>query len=88
MSYFAKSIPLLVNHESIFYRSLRYYYYNLEDMITVSENINLILSVLGDKNLHIKIVEYFVYCIRGGSRGGQSGHATHVKNAQVINIQS
>ena len=25
---------------------------------------------------------------RGGSRGGQSGHATHVKNAQVINIQS
>ena len=26
--------------------------------------------------------------LRGGSRGGQSGHATHVKNAQVINIQS
>ena len=25
---------------------------------------------------------------RGGSRCGQSGHATHVKNAQVINIQS
>ena len=25
---------------------------------------------------------------RGGSRGGQSVHATHVKNAQVINIQS
>ena len=25
---------------------------------------------------------------RGGSRGGQSGHATHVKNAQVINVQS
>ena len=31
-------------------------------MITLSEDINLILSVLGDKNLHI--VEYSVYCIK------------------------
>ena len=28
-----------------------------------------------------------VFWHKGRSRGGQSGHATHIKNAQVINVQ-
>ena len=50
---------------------------------TTKKPLNFFTSVLFLPNPDAEAVHDM-----GGSRGGQNGHATHVKNAQVINVQS